>query len=473
MTKDDLCYLSAHKALEAFRARTLSPVELLQAVIDRAAEVEPQVNALTYTHYDTAMEAARRAEARYAKGEATGALEGLPVGIKDESDIAGLPTSGGSLIQKDYVAETTSPVNERILAEGAVVHARTATPEFSSAGVTWSRLWGVTRNPWNPEFTPGGSSGGSAASLASGTSTLASGSDIGGSIRIPASTCGIVGYKPPYGRNPEEPPFNMDFYCHNGPLARNVRDAILLQNVMCGPHPKDIATLRPKLVLPTDYAPIRGMKIALSRDLSVFEVDREVERNTLAAADVFRALGATVTEVDLGWPENCLQQSIDYLVHIFGSYIAEMLDEHADEMTSYARHIAELAATTTARGYIETLNTAGQMYNSLGPILEDYDLLICPTLAVSAVPADFDSTTGTVEINGKPVDPFLGWVMTTPFNMLSRLPVLSVPSGFAANGVPTGLQIVGRSYSDADVFRAGIAYETELGGWIGDGGARP
>ncbi len=136
MTKDDLCYLSAHKALEAFRARTLSPVELLQAVIDRAAEVEPQVNALTYTHYDTAMEAARRAEARYAKGAATGALEGLPVGIKDESGIAGFPTSGGSLIQKDYVADTTSPVNERILAEGAVVHARTATPEFSCAGVT-------------------------------------------------------------------------------------------------------------------------------------------------------------------------------------------------------------------------------------------------------------------------------------------------------------------------------------------------
>ncbi|MGB3315985.1 MAG: amidase, partial [Albidovulum sp.] len=437
MTKDDLCYLSAHKALEAFRARTLSPVELLQAVIDRAAEVEPQVNALTYTHYDTAMEAARRAEARYAKGAATGALEGLPVGIKDESGIAGFPTSGGSLIQKDYVADTTSPVNERILAEGAVVHARTATPEFSCAGVTWSRLWGVTRNPWNPEFTPGGSSGGSAASLASGTSTLASGSDIGGSIRIPASTCGIVGYKPPYGRNPEEPPFNMDFYCHNGPLARNVRDAILLQNVMCGPHPKDIATLRPKLVLPTDYAPIKGMKIALSRDLSVFEVDREVERNTLAAADVFRALGATVTEVDLGWPEDCLQHSIDYLVHIFGSYISEMLDDHADEMTTYARHFAERAATSTARGYVETLNTAGQMYNSLGPILEDYDLLICPTMAVPAVPADFDSTTGTVEINGKPVDPFLGWVMTTPFNMLSRLPVLSVPSGFAATGVPT------------------------------------
>jgi amidase len=142
-------------------------------------------------------------------------------------------------------------------------------------------------------------------------------------------------------------------------------------------------------------------------------------------------------------------------------------------MTTYARHFAERAATSTARGYVETLNTAGQMYNSLGPILEDYDLLICPTMAVPAVPADFDSTTGTVEINGKPVDPFLGWVMTTPFNMLSRLPVLSVPSGFAANGVPTGLQIVGRSYSDADVFRAGIAYETELGGWIGDGGARP
>jgi len=133
-----------------------------------------------------------------------------------------LPTSNGSLLMKDFVPDTTSPVNQRVLDAGAIAHARTATPEFSCAGFTHSRLWGVTRNPWNPEFTSGGSSGGSSASLAAGTSTLATGSDIGGSIRIPASTCGLVGYKPPYGRNPEDTPLNLDYYCHSGPLARHV-----------------------------------------------------------------------------------------------------------------------------------------------------------------------------------------------------------------------------------------------------------
>lgn len=473
MTSEDLCYLPAHKALAAFRDKSLSPVELMEAVIARAGVAQPKTNALTFTHFDQAMAAARQAEARYANGTATGALEGLPVAIKDESFIEGMPTSGGSLIFKDQIAGSTSPVNDRILAQGAIVHARTATPEFSCAGYTWSKLWGITRNPWNTKMTPGGSSGGSGAALAAGLAPLATGSDIGGSIRIPASCCGVVGYKPPYGRNPEEPPFNMDFYCHNGPMARNVRDTILLQNVMCGPHPKDIATLRPKLVLPMDYAPIKGLKIALSRNLSVFEVDADVERNTLAAADVFRALGATVTEVDLHWPRDFLERGKDYLVHLFGGYLSGLLADHADDMTSYARDFAERAKGSTAPQFVATLETAGAMYDTLGPLLESYDLLICPTNALPDVPADFDQSRDKLTINGKEVDPFLGWVMTLPFNMLSRCPVLSVPTGFAANGVPTGLQIVGRSYCDADVFRAGLAYETETGGWIGDGGAVP
>ena len=473
MHQTDLCYLSAVDALAAFKARRLSPVEVLEAVIDRAAQVEPTVNALTYTYFDKAMDEAKRAEAAYARGAAVGALVGLPVGIKDESYIAGMPTSSGSLILKDFVADRTSPVNASILAEGAIVHARTATPEFSCAVFTWSKLWGVTRNPWNPAFTPGGSSGGAAASLASGTSMLCTGSDIGGSIRVPAATCGLVGYKPPYGRNPEEPPFNLDFYCHNGPLARTVGDAILLQNVMCGTHPKDIATLRPKLVLPLSYPPIKGMKIALSRNLNMFEVDPEVERNTLAAAEVFRGLGATVTEVDLEWTPDFLGGGIDYLSHLFGGYLSGLLAEHADKMTGYARDFAERSIGSTAQTFVASLEKAGQMYNTLGPILEEFDLLICPTTALPAVAADFDPLKGEVRINGKLVDPFIGWVMTVPFNMLSRCPVLQVPSGFAVNGVPTGIQIVGRTYCDGDVFRAGLAYEAAVGGWIGNGGARP
>ena len=199
MGDTELCYLTADEAISAFKTKKLSPVELIDAVIDQSQKVNKTINAFTYTFFDEARNQAKLAEKRYADGEATKDLEGLPIGVKDESGIEGQPLSKGSLIYKDYIAEDTSPVNQRVLDAGGIVHARTATPEFSCAGFTWSRQWGVTRNPWNNKFTSGGSSGGSSASLASGTSTICTGSDIGGSIRIPASTCGLVGYKPPYG----------------------------------------------------------------------------------------------------------------------------------------------------------------------------------------------------------------------------------------------------------------------------------
>ncbi|MGE0502632.1 MAG: amidase [Rhizobiaceae bacterium] len=473
MSDLDLCYLPASEALNLFRKKKLSPVELMKAVIARSERLKDSVNAFTHTHFDEALELARKAEAKYARGRKTGPLEGLPVGIKDESFIKGKPTSGGSLLMKDFVADTTSPNNERIMKAGGIVHARTATPEFSCAGYTWSRLWGITRNPWNTEMTPGGSSGGSGASLAAGTSALCTGSDIGGSIRIPASACGVVGYKPPYGRNPDDPPFNLDFYCHTGPMARTVRDAILLQNVMCGPHPTDIASLRPKIELPTKYRPIKGWKIAYSMDLGAFEVDPDVRRNTLAALDVFRSLGAKVEEVDLGWGPEVLEAGMKYLQHLFGAYLSRFLPEHADDLTSYARRFAEEGASSKATDFVASLEVAGRMYETLGPLLERYDVFICPTNALPAVPAHHDQSRDTVTINGREVHPSLGWVMTTPFNTMSRCPVLSVPTGHAGNGVPTGMQIVGRTYCDEDVFRAGLAYEEARGAWYDRRKTRP
>ncbi len=473
MTDLDLCYLPAHEALARFKAKTLSPVELMQAVIARAEAVKDPINAFTYTHFDEAMDLAKKAEAKYAKGSRTRTLEGLPIGIKDESKIAGKPTSSGSLILKDHVAESTSVNNQRILAAGGIVHARTATPEFSAAGVCWSRLWGVSRNPWNPEFTTGGSSGGSGASLAAGTSPLAMGSDIGGSIRIPASACGVVGYKPPYGRNVDDPPFNLDFFCHTGPMARTVKDAALLQNVVTGPHPSDIVGLRPKLTLPLASKPIKGWKIAYSMDLGICEVDPEVRANTLAALDVFRDLGATVTEVKTGWGPEVMAACMAYLTHIFGGYISGLLDEHAHEMTTYVREFAEKGRKSTAQDYVGALEVIAASYPPIGAILQAHDILICPTLGIPAPVATFDPTKDKIHINNREVNPDLGWAMTTPFNMLSRLPVLAVPSGRAKNGVPTGIQIVGRSYSDRDVFQAGMAYEAALGGWYGSAATRP
>lgn len=474
MTDLELCYLPATEAVARFKARTLSPVELMRAVIDRAEAVEPEINALTYTFFERALEQAKKAEARFMKTDGrTRALEGLPVAVKDESTIKGQPTSNGSLILKDQVADRTSFLNERVLRAGAIVHARTATPEFSCAGYTHSRLWGVTRNPWNPAFTPGGSSGGSSAALASGTAALATGSDIGGSIRIPASTCGLAGFKPPYGRNPEDPPFNLDFYCHTGPLARNVGDIVLIQNVMCGPHPRDIATLRPKLRLPATAKPIGGWKIAASMDLGFYEVDPEVRRNTETALEVFRGLGATVEMVALPWTQKMLEAGLRYLEHLFGASISTHLEEHGEKLTSYARAFAEKGKTSTPAEFLRSLEVAGEMYDSFGPIMAKHDLFVCPTTALPAVKADFDQSSDTVEINGKAVNPMLGWVMTSPFNTLSRCPVLTLPSGRAANGVPTGIQLVGKTYRDVDVIRAGLAYEAAAAPWYRDQGSRP
>ena len=273
--------MTATEALRAMRDRELSPVELLDSVVARAEAVEPVVNAFSERRFEEAYEAARMSEKRYASGSRVRPLEGLPVGMKDEVPVKGWTMTYGSLAIDEH-AETTAPIAERIFKAGAVVHARTTTPELSCAGYTHSKLWGVTRNPWNPAVAVGGSSGGSGASLAAGTSLLASGSDIGGSIRLPASMNGVVGFKPPHGRVPVEAPFNLDRYCHDGPLARTVQDCALFQNVLAGPHPRDVTSLRPKVRIPSEPKGIQGWKIALSTDLGAWDVDEEVVTQTRA-----------------------------------------------------------------------------------------------------------------------------------------------------------------------------------------------
>lgn len=455
---EDLHYLSAHDALERFRSKELSPVELMTAVIDRAEKVEPQINAFCDTRYDDALELAREAERRFAAGEAR-ALEGLPVAVKEEAPIAGHPNRLGSIPLKDEVARHTAVFVQRILDAGGIVHARTTTPEFSCAPVTWSRLWGITRNPWNTAFSPGGSSGGSGASLAAGSTTLATGSDIGGSIRIPASFCGVVGFKPPYGRVPEVEIFNLDHYCHEGPLARTVRDAALLENVIAGPHPSDVASIRPKLEIPDGLDPVTGVRIALSIDLGCYDVDGDVAANTRAAADRLRDAGAVVEEVELPWDIATIGRAarIHYGM-IFGPSIRGIFEEHADELSSYTRAFYEESQRISKDDFVRGLELEARIYAPLGDILERYDALICPTFGVQAYPAAHDSG-DPVEINGHVHEDWVETLMTVPFNIASRCPVVSVPSGTGRSGVPTGLSVVGRTYDDVTAFRVAAAHE--------------
>ena len=247
----ELSYLTAAEALAQFRAKTLSPVEYLRAVIERCERVNPKLNAFTYTFFERALELAKDAEARYVKGTNVRPLEGIPVVIKDLHPVEGEITTCGSRVLEGVRSEYTAPAVQRLFDAGAIMHARSTTPEYAHAGYTYSALWGVTRNPWNLDYSPGGSSGGAGAALASGMTALADGTDGGGSIRIPSSACGVVGYKPPFGRNPLNIlPTNFELLLMIGPMARSVEDVRLMQNVMCGPHVADITTLRPKLEIP-------------------------------------------------------------------------------------------------------------------------------------------------------------------------------------------------------------------------------
>lgn len=460
----DLSYLPATEALALFRRRELSPVELTEATLARAEAVEPMVNALTWRFADEALAAAREADRRYGgQGPEPGPLAGLPVAIKEEMPVAGQPATSASHIYADYVADHTAPLAQRVLDAGGIVHARTTQPEFACAGLTHSRLFGVTRNPWNPAFDVGGSSGGSAAALAAGIATLAGGSDIGGSIRIPASCCGVVGFKPPYGRVPQEPPYNLDHYCHEGPLARTVADCALFENVIAGPHPLDVTSLRDPVSIPADLGDVRGWKIALSIDLGGWDVDPAVAANTRAVAAALRDAGATVEEVALGWNRDAMFEaaSIHYAA-IFGPFVAALLPEHRDQMMPYAVRFGELFNDLPPGAVLRGLELEGEIYAHLGALLEEYRLLLCPTLAIPALPAGYPADEIRPGARGIAAMPAWDHLMTVPFNIASRCPVLSVPSGFSPDGVPTGVQLVGRTFADADPFQAGAAIESRL-----------
>ena len=470
MTDTELCYLTGHDALQRFRDGSLSPVELMQGVIQRAEAMQPRVNAFTDTYFEKALDAAARAEQRFRNGRPR-KLEGLPLVVKDELRLKGTRRTSSSLVFKDRVDDESDVIIDRLVRAGAIPIAKTTTPEFCLLGSCHSRLFGVTRNPWNLALTPGGSSGGTGAALAAGMTVLGTGTDIGGSIRIPAAQCGIVGYKPPYGRNPEVPVFNLDFYSHSGPMTRSVADAALMQNVISGPHNQDIATLRSRVRLDTENTPanLKGWKIAYSMDLGFMEIDRDVERNTLQALDVFRGLGATVEAVDLGWSQEIIHAAHAYWSHNWAVTISGLLDTHREDLTDYAVFFIERARQSTQADYLKSLQIKVDMYRVFGPLMDRYDLFICPTLATNHIPAEFTWPDSEVQINDKIViTDEEHWSLTFPFNMLSRCPALALPAGVSRNGVPTGIQLVARTYDDRKVMEAGKAFEaasTAMPGW--------
>lgn len=454
----DLCYLSALELASRIRNGNLSPREITDNALARIEDVNRALNCFCFLYPEEARTKAAEAEQMVSKGHPLGPLHGVPIAFKDLTPTHGKRTTMGSRIYEHWVPDKDAIIVEKLLSAGAIMIGKTTTPEFAYSTFTESLLWGVTRNPWNPERTPGGSSGGSAAGVATGCVPLAEGSDMGGSVRIPASFSGIVGLKPSFGRIPFEIlPSQFDSLSHFGPLARTVDDAALFLAVAQGPDECDIQTLKPALDvrLPLD-ADVRGMRIALSVDLGYFRIAPDVESRTRAAADALREAGAVVEEVDLGWS----REIHDAWLRHWGVYLAAFFGQHLngwrEKMDPNVVELMDEAFATGAVDFkrIEFVRT--RQWQTLGPVLEQFDALLCPTMSRTAPEVGRAETDFVVDDEG---GRFLGLDLTLPFNFVSQCPALSVPFGFDSDDLPVGVQVVARRYDDVTALRVGKALE--------------
>ncbi|MEN9645728.1 MAG: hypothetical protein RL238_2397 [Actinomycetota bacterium] len=457
MSDADAVYLSATELLAAFRARTLSPVEYLELVIARVEALEPTLNAVMDRRYDEAREEAKVSAERYVHGSAR-ALDGVPVAAKEEHPMVGRSWSQGSLAYADQVAEIDHPIIERIQAAGGIVHVRTTTPEFCCAPYCHSRMWGITRNPWNTDFSPGGSSGGTGAALAAGYAPIGTGSDIGGSIRIPASLSGVVGFKPPWQRVPALSPYNLDQFCHDGPLARTVADCALLEDVIAGAHWRDPASLPHPPRVEGAGSSVVGLRVALCTQLGDWPLDPAVDANTRRVAASLAAAGAVVEEVTLPWTvADVWEASQAHFRAIMGAGIGAVNAEYGSLLSDYTVAFAE-SMLGAGMGFYEGMEAEGALWEPLGLLFQQFDVMVCPTMATDGYRAGEAYLDGMDVGDSSVVHHILG-AMTLPFNIQSRCPVVSVPSGVAANGVPTGVQVVARPYDDVTAFRVAAAVE--------------
>ena len=417
------------------------------------AAVDPILNAFCTPTPDAARQAARDAEAKVMAGEALGPLHGVPVSIKDLVFTRGVRTTRGSLIFADYVPTENSPPVDRLQRAGAIMLGKTNTPEMGWKGATDNRLFGPTRNPWDTSRTPGGSSGGSAAAVAAGMGPFSLGTDGAGSIRIPASFCGIVGLKPSFGRVPYWPASVADTLSHAGPMARTVADAALMLSVIAGPDERDRHSLPAtgENFAAAAAEPIRSRRIAWSADLGYARLDPEVRALTEAAAKRFKSdLGCEVEEASPGFPDPLLA-----IERIFYTSIGSLLDEHWNEWRDLvdpglAREV-ERARSYTGFEVTQAHRQRALQWDTLQRFFERYDALLTPTLPVTAFEIGLDRPPDVDDLSWLP--------FTYPFN-LNGVPAISVPCGWTSHNLPVGLQIVGRRFADAEVLRLAAAFES-------------
>ena len=478
----ELCFLPATRLAARIRQRDLSPVEVAAAYLRRIEKRNPAVNAYTLVLADAAMAAARAAEKAVMSGGLLGALHGVPVAIKDLDDLAGVPTSMGSLAVRNRVPRRSAAMVERLTAAGAIPLGKTNTPEFGHKGITDNPRFGPTSTPFAIGYNAGGSSGGSAAAAADGQAAIGQGTDGGGSIRIPASFSGAVGFKASFGRIPSvtrPDAFSWGYpLVHIGPLTRTVTDAALALDVIAGPHPRDPHSL-PKnegyYLAATEREP-GHIRIAYSPHLGTYPVDVRVAAVVDEAVKAIAGAGVPVEEVEPDFKAHHSELAALWVRTIAVHYavIAEhwkregidLLGDHADELTPDFRHMLESAQSVSAVAHRLDDLYRSRVYDGVEDILERYDFIVAPTLAVPPVKNASDGhTRGPREINGEPVDPLIGWCMTYPINYTGH-PAASIPAGFTADGLPIGLQIIGRRHADASVLTLAAMVE-RIRPWFG------
>lgn len=459
----DPIWLSATEAASLIRQKKLSPVEYVGAVLDRIMRLQPTLNCFAAIAGDQARAAARAAEDAVMRGDALGPLHGVPVNIKDLFDTAGIATAHGSAVFAGKVPAQDNVCVERLKRAGAIVIGKSTTPEFGHKGLTDSPVFGITRNPWHLARTSGGSSGGAAAAVASGQGPLGLGTDGAGSIRIPAAACGVVGHKPTLGLVPfEQTSDSFANYAYSGPLTRTVADSAMLTDAIAGPAELDPWTTRAgPLALRASLVGERldGLRIGYIRKMANPEVEPEIIEATERMLGLLSDQGAIVEECReaVDWIEPAGR--IMYMGGMVASY-GPLEAEWGDRMDPVLRDFIAEGRTFTLEQYRHAQFARTRLFRAVQGLFRRHDVLVSPTLPRGAIPADFKPGRDPVMVNGRPVPTTrLGWSSYVyPFNLTGH-PALSVPSGWTSDGLPTGVQIIGRWWSDLDLFRIGAILE--------------
>ena len=460
----ELCFLTAIELTQRIRARSISCVEVMEAHLRQIERVNPQVNAIVTLAPEQALARARAADAALRRSDAVGPLHGLPVAHKDLVQTKGMRTTFGSPIYADFVPDVDDLIVTRIRNAGAILIGKTNTPEFGAGSQTFNPVFGATRNPYDLSKTCGGSSGGAAVALACGMIPIADGSDTGGSLRNPASFCNVVGFRPSPGRVP---------HCSDraawqtlsvlGPMARTVADAALLLSAMAGPHPcSPIALQKPgahfRQPLDRDF---HGVRVAWSRTSGGLPVDPEVTAVLEQARPALETIGCIVEEVEPDFT------GADEAFRVWRAWgyeqkLGELADTHRDRLKETILWEIEQGRALTGPqiGRAERLRTA--LYHRMRRFMQTYEFLALPVVQVPPFPIEQPYVT---EINGVPMDTYIDWMRSCYYISITGFPAISVPAGFTRDGLPVGLQLVGRHRNDFGVLQLAHAFEQATGHW--------